>query len=83
MLVLVSLGLTTMLVSAERSAAAMAAAAANFVNSLTPMQRQRAAFPFDAGGRTRWNFIPTEYHRRGGLRLSDMTAPQRELAHVC
>jgi hypothetical protein len=68
-------------VAAERSASAMADAAAKLVASLTPEQRQKAMFPFDASERTHWNFIPTEAFPRNGLTLKEMSEPQRMLVH--
>src|SRR2546428_12144840 len=45
-------------ISAQRSAGAMAGAATAFLNSLSPEQRQKAAFPFKSDERLHWNFIP-------------------------
>jgi hypothetical protein len=69
------------IVAAERSSAAMAAAGAKFVASLTPEQRQQAAFAFDGEERLRWHFIPTEQFPRKGLLVRDMSEAQRALAH--
>jgi hypothetical protein len=69
------------LVAAERSSASMAAAAAKFLSSLTPEQRQQAAFPFAADERLHWHFIPTSMFPRNGLLIKQMTEPQRKLAH--
>jgi hypothetical protein len=69
------------MVAAERSSSAMADAATKFLASLTPEQRQQAAFPFESDERTRWNFIPTEAFPRKGLTVKDMTEAQRRLAH--
>src|SRR6266704_4342460 len=49
-----------LLTSAERSSVAMASTAAKFVGSLTPEQRQQAAFAFASDERTHWHFIPTD-----------------------
>jgi hypothetical protein len=68
-------------VSAQRASAAMATNASNFLESLTPEQRQQATFPFEADERMRWNFIPDETFPRNGLPLKAMTEPQRKLAH--
>jgi Protein of unknown function (DUF3500) len=57
----------------------MATAATNFLASLTPEQRQRATFAFDAAERVRWHFVPQ--FERNGLQLKEMTEPQRKLAH--
>jgi len=69
------------LTAADRSASAMAAAGTKFVASLTPEQRQQAAFAFEGDERLRWHFIPTETFPRKGLLVRDMTEPQRRLAH--
>jgi hypothetical protein len=61
--------------------ASMATAATAFLASLTPEQRQKAAFAFASDERTRWHFIPTETFPRNGLTLKEMTAPQQALAH--
>jgi hypothetical protein len=57
----------------------MATAADRFLASLTPEQRQQAAFPFDSPERLRWHFVPQ--FERNGLTLKTMTEPQRKLAH--
>src|SRR5579864_524240 len=69
------------LLSAERSSSAMAGAAGKLVASLTPEQRQQAAFAFEAEERLHWHFIPTEMFPRKGLTIKQMTEPQRKLAH--
>src|SRR5581483_6409435 len=68
-------------IAAERSSSAMAGAAQAFLDSLTPEQRQKAAFPFDSPERLRWNYIPTEAFPRKGLMIKEMTAVQRARAH--
>jgi len=72
---------TGALVAAERSSSAMAEAAAGFVASLTPEQRQKAVFPFEGAERLHWNFIPTEAFPRNGLTVMEMTDAQRKRAH--
>jgi hypothetical protein len=67
--------------TADRSARAMADAATRFVASLTPDQRQQAAFPFEAADRLNWHFVPTEMHPRQGLTIGAMNDAQRKLAH--
>jgi len=69
------------IIAAERSSSAMAGAAQAFLDSLTPEQRQKAAFPFDSPERLRWNYIPTEAFPRKGLMIKEMTAVQRARAH--
>jgi hypothetical protein len=73
---------TGALVGAERSSSAMADAAAGFVASLTPEQRQKAVFPFEGAERLHWNFIPTEAFPRNGLTVMEMTDAQRTRAHA-
>lgn len=69
------------LFASQRSAANMARAAGQFLDSLTPDQRGKAAFAFNSDDRVRWHFIPNEMFPRKGLMLKDMTEPQRRLAH--
>jgi len=69
-------------VASQRTAASMATAAQAFLASLSPDERQQAAFTFDAEDRTRFNFIPTEMFPRQGLLIRDMSQPQREAAHA-
>jgi hypothetical protein len=69
------------LISAERSSASMSAAATRFLASLTPEQRQQAAYAFDSDERMRWHFIPTETFARKGLTVKEMNPSQRKLAH--
>jgi hypothetical protein len=59
----------------------MADSATKFLSSLTPEQRQQAAFPFEGEERLRWNFIPTETFPRKGLLIKDMNETQRSRAH--
>ena len=57
----------------------MAGAAADWLASLAPAQRAKAAYPFPATAeRTRWYYTPTE---RGGLPLAEMGPAQQRLAH--
>lgn len=67
-------------VASERSASSMASAATQLLGSLTPEQRQQAAFAFESDERTKWHFIPTETFPRNGLTIKAMTEPQRKLA---
>ncbi|MDP3718113.1 MAG: DUF3500 domain-containing protein [Acidobacteriota bacterium] len=69
------------LLASQRSAAAMAKAAGQFLDSLTPDQRARAAFAFDSDDRLRWHFVPNEMFPRKGLMIKEMTEAQRRLAH--
>lgn len=56
----------------------MAAAASTFLASLTPEQKAKAVFSFDAAERENWHFIPKD---RNGLALKEMTPAQRHLAY--
>ncbi len=67
--------------TAEQSAASMADAAGKFLSSLTPEQRQKAAFAFESDERLKWHFIPTEMFARNGLTVGEMTEAQRKAAH--
>lgn len=60
------------------SGESMAAAAQQFLGTLTPEQRARAALPFDHPGRTDWHFIPKS--ERKGVQIRDMAPPQRKAA---
>jgi len=55
----------------------MAAAARKFLDSLTPEQRAKATFEFNADERSNWYFVPKV---RKGLTLKVMTEDQRKLA---
>jgi hypothetical protein len=59
----------------------MAKAATQFLGSLTPEQKAKAAMPFDSEDRLRWHFIPNEMFPRKGLMIKDMNETQRRLAH--
>ena len=67
--------------ASPRSAAAMAKAAGQFLDGLTPEQRARATFAFNAEERLRWHFIPNEMFPRKGLMIKEMSEQQRRLAH--
>jgi len=63
--------------AAERSSSTMAGAAERFLASLTPEERQQAAFAFTTEERLNWHYIPRE---RKGLPIKRMTEGQRRLA---
>jgi hypothetical protein len=67
------------LCAAHSPAEEMAEAATNFLAALTPGQRTKAVFEFNADERFDWHFIPKA---RKGLALKEMTPPQRLLAHA-
>lgn len=72
----------------------LVAAASEFLNALTPQQRDRAIIPFDAWEeRSNWHFFPTKddsvkddgsllWHERKGVSLKEMTKEQRVAAHA-
>jgi hypothetical protein len=66
--------------ASQRSAAAMSKAAAAWLASLSPDQKQRATFAFDSEERTRWHFVPNESFPRKGVQIKEMSEPQRALA---
>ncbi len=58
-----------------------AAAAKKFLATLDEAQRGKAVFDFhDDAQRKRWSNLPTGIVRRAGLRMGDLTKPQREAA---
>lgn len=57
---------------------AMAAAAADFLNSLEEEQKDKATFELTDEERENWHYIPIE---RKGLAIRDMRPDQRQLAH--
>jgi hypothetical protein len=60
------------------SGESMAVAAQQFLETLSPEQRAKAALPFDHQGRTDWHFIPK--NERKGVQVRDMSPPQRKAA---
>jgi hypothetical protein len=62
--------------------ARMADAAQKFLDSLTPDQKAKVLFQLDSPERLRWAFVPLQDAEkrptRKGLRMEEMTAPQRE-----
>jgi hypothetical protein len=69
------------LMASQKSAATMAKAATQFLDSLTADQKSKAVFPFASDERLRWHFIPNETFPRKGLMIKDMNEAQRRLAH--
>ena len=78
-LVAVAFGAATL--ASQKSAATMARAATQFLDSLSADQKARAMLPFDSEDRLRWHFIPNEMFPRKGLMIKDMNESQRRLAH--
>jgi hypothetical protein len=62
---------------AERASEPMLAAVRGFLDKLDEAQRRRALRPFEGPERQDWSYLPG---RRPGLRLEEMSAPQREAA---
>jgi hypothetical protein len=74
-----SLGAATL--ASPKSAATMAKAATQFLGSLSPEQKAKAALAFNSDDRLRWHFIPNEMFPRRGLMIKEMNETQRRLAH--
>jgi hypothetical protein len=63
------------------AAAETEAAAKKFLATLDEAQRRKVQFDFrDAAQRKRWSNLPTGIFRREGLRMGDLSQPQREAA---
>src|SRR5262249_39343862 len=55
------------------------AATKNFLATLDDTQRRKVVFDFkDEAQRKRWSNLPTAIFKRQGLRMGDLTQPQRE-----
>ncbi len=66
---------------AETGSAAAAAAAKKFLATLDDAQRGKVVFDFhDDAQRRRWSNLPPGIVQRAGLRMGDLTKPQREAA---
>jgi hypothetical protein len=62
-----------------KPAGEIAAAAKKFLATLDDAQRGKAVFDFkDEAQRKRWSNLPTGIFRRAGLRMGDLTQPQRD-----
>lgn len=67
--------------AAGKAAGAVAEGAKKFLATLDDGQRGRVVFDFkDGAQRKRWSNLPTSFVKRAGLRMGDLTAPQREAA---
>src|SRR5262249_24224036 len=68
--------------SAKRNATGeIAAATKKFLATLDDAQRSKVVFEFkDEAQRKRWSNLPTGAVQRGGLRMGDLTKPQRDAA---
>jgi len=67
--------------AASVSARQMTEAAAEFLESLTPSQREAVSYSFTGENRTNWSNTPPYVHARPGVRLMDLTEAQRQAAH--
>jgi hypothetical protein len=68
-------------VASERSASAMAGAAAKFLGALSAEQKQKVSFALDSEELTRWHYVPATQFERHGLAIRDMSEAQRAVAH--
>ncbi|WP_428103130.1 DUF3500 domain-containing protein [Candidatus Rariloculus sp.] len=66
---------------ASTSARQMTAAAAAFVELLTPAQRELVTYPVEGEARTDWSNTPPYVHPRPGLRVGELSEAQRVLLH--
>ena len=57
--------------------ARIVAAAQALVGTLDQAGRAKVQFPFDGPQKTRWSNLPVGIYQREGLRLGDLTPPQR------
>jgi hypothetical protein len=78
---IIATSLGAALLASPKSAASMAKAATQFLDSLSADQKAKAAMPFGSEDRLRWHFIPNEMFPRKGLMIKDMNESQRRLAH--
>jgi hypothetical protein len=73
--------LTATAAAAQTPTARVVRAANAFLATLDAQQRQSVTFAFDdAAQRQRWSNLPSGIVRRAGLRLGDLSAPQRAAA---
>lgn len=66
--------------SAADATARIVASAQGLLAALDEGGRTKVQFPFDSPEKTRWSNLPTGIFRREGLRLGDLTPPQRAAA---
>jgi hypothetical protein len=67
--------------TADTATDEIAAAAEKFLGTLDDAQRGKAQFEFnDEQQRKRWSNLPTGAFQRAGLRMGDLTQPQRDAA---
>jgi Protein of unknown function (DUF3500) len=66
--------------SSSAVTARVVAAANDFLATLSATERARGVFGFTSNQRTGWSNLPSGVFQRNGLRLGDLTAPQRQAA---
>lgn len=66
--------------SAAAATTRIVAAAQALVATLDEAGKAKVQFPFEGPHKTRWSNLPTGIFERQGLRLGDLTAPQRQAA---
>ena len=67
--------------TASQTPEEIAASATNFLATLNEDQRKKVVYDFkNDEQRRRWSNLPTSFVRRGGLRMGDLTQPQRAAA---
>ncbi len=69
-----------LVVPASETASQMANVAVNFLDTLTPALREKAALPFDGNERFRWHYIPIEMWEREGVSLKELNQKQQAAA---
>ncbi len=65
---------------ASETSERMQVACVQFLEELSPEQRQKAILPFDANDRFRWHYVPVEMFPRQGLSIKEMQIKQQEKA---
>ena len=74
-------GLPQRIATADTATVEIAAAAEKFLGTLDDAQRGKVQFEFnDEQQRKRWSNLPTGAFQRAGLRMGDLTQPQRDAA---
>jgi hypothetical protein len=67
--------------SSSSIASKIVASANSFLSSLDEGERSKVLFEFnDAAQRTKWSNLPTTMVRRAGLKMGDLSAPQKKAA---
>ena len=70
-------GTPTPVGTASDATTRIVAAAQAVVTSLDEAGRAKIQFPFDAPQKSKWSNLPSPMFQRDGIRLADLTAPQR------